>query len=46
MSSVEDRDVSLLAVDQYMRQVWWTVRLTGEEEAQLSAVCGAGETRV
>ena len=35
MSSVEDRDVSLLAVDQYMRQVWWTVRLTGEEVAQL-----------
>lgn len=35
MSSAEDRDVSLMAVDQYMRQVRWTVPLTDEEEARL-----------
>jgi hypothetical protein len=40
MSSVEDREGSLLAIDQYLRQVRWTAPLTDEEETRLmECVC-------
>jgi len=35
IGSQDDRDVSLLAKDQYFRQLHWTPRLTPEEEAAL-----------
>src|SRR2546421_17742 len=35
IGSYDDRDVSLLAQDQYFRQVHWTPRLTQEEQAAL-----------
>ena len=31
----EEREVSLLAIDQYMREVLWVQRLTDEEERAL-----------
>src|SRR5437868_10600874 len=34
-SSEEEREVSLLAIDQYMRQVRWTPDLTLQEEEEL-----------
>src|SRR5438876_3448454 len=37
MSTPEDQDVSLMALDQYIRQVRWLEPLTQEEEAQLLA---------
>src|SRR3989441_3021460 len=37
MSTQEERDVSLMALDQYIRQVRWLEPLTQEEEAQLLA---------
>jgi RNA polymerase primary sigma factor len=35
MRIAEGREVSLMAIDQYMRQVRWTPQLTDEEEAHL-----------
>ena len=35
ISSDKGRDVSLLAIDQYMRQVRWTETLSRDEEAVL-----------
>src|SRR2546426_2371498 len=37
MSTQEEQDVSLMALDQYIRQVRWLESLTPEEEAQLLA---------
>jgi RNA polymerase primary sigma factor len=37
MSTPEDQDVSLMALDQYIREVRWLEPLTQEEEAQLIA---------
>lgn len=37
MSGVEEREGSLLAIDQYLRQVRWKPALTDEEEARLMA---------
>ena len=37
MSTQEEQDVSLMALDQYIRQVRWLEPLTQEEEAQLLA---------
>src|SRR6266702_1355915 len=37
MSTQDDQDVSLMALDQYIRQVRWLEPLTQEEEAQLLA---------
>src|SRR6266704_5048260 len=37
MSTYEEQDVSLMALDQYIRQVRWLEPLTQEEEAQLLA---------
>src|SRR6266567_7154782 len=37
MSNQEEQDVSLMALDQYIRQVRWLEPLTTEEEAQLLA---------
>src|SRR5205814_1335523 len=37
MSTHDDQDVSLMALDQYIRQVRWLEPLTQEEEAQLLA---------
>src|SRR2546429_6407300 len=37
MSTQEEQDVSLMALDQYIRQVRWLESLTQEEEAQLLA---------
>ncbi len=37
MSTQEERDVSLMALDQYIREVRWLEPLTAEEEAQLMA---------
>src|SRR5205823_14580837 len=37
MSTPEEQDVSLMALDQYIRQVRWLEPLTPEEEAQLIA---------
>jgi len=37
MSTPEEQDVSLMALDQYIRQVRWLEPLTQEEEAQLLA---------
>src|SRR5437868_9538440 len=34
-SSEEEREVSLMAIDQYMRQVRWTPDLTLQEEQEL-----------
>jgi len=35
MRTSDERDVSLMALDQYVREVKWISKLTGEEEAQL-----------
>jgi hypothetical protein len=44
MSSAEDRKVSLLAIDQYVRQVSWIPVLTAEEQAQLVVRIERGKT--
>ncbi len=43
MRSAEEREISLMAIDQYLRQVRWTAPLTDEEEARLMACVERGK---